>query len=140
MDEATRLMPRFYLGSAPSHQARFTYIALCAAEYQPESLGLALLQRIPLHDDETEIDEAVEEYLWNNAKKIAAAWTSGHRVLVSCIAGRNRSALMATLAISIVSGQSPKFVAQQVRKARIDELGVHALQNPVFWQFLQDYS
>lgn len=141
MDEATRLMPRFYLGSAPTENPGYTYIVLCAQEYQPDTLpgeGCQIL-RMPLSDDVRPFSRLRREQLDGAAALIGRKWKQGHRVLVSCVMGRNRSALVSALAISEITGEHPGDVAIFIQNRRRDLLDVPALQNPVFWNYLQNY-
>lgn len=141
MDEATRLLPRFYLGSAPTKNPGFTFIALCAKEWQPraEILAPAKICRIPLEDVEEPISPRVQKQIEAGALALAQAWKREHKVLVSCIMGRNRSALVSALALMPITNLHPGDIAEQIRVARVDPFGVPALSNDVFWNFLQDY-
>lgn len=141
MDEATRLIPGFYIGSAPSRNAGFSYIVLCAKEYQPNPkiFAPAKVRRIPLSDVEEPLAPPVRHALDLHTRSIAEAWARDHRVLVTCIMGRNRSALVSALALSKIVDCHPREAAVHVRETRIDPLGVPALENTHFWNYLQDY-
>lgn len=141
MDEATRLMHRFYLGSAPSKNPGFTYIVLCAKEYQPSRhlYKPAKILRIPLSDSTKPISSRLRNKLDDCAQTIAHKWGRGHRILVSCIMGRNRSALVSSLALAQITGHHPAEAARHIRNTRTDISGVPALQNHTFWSYLQNY-
>jgi len=141
MDEATKLLSRFYIGSAPSRSFGFTYIVLCAKEYQPNAhlLAPANILRMPFSDTEEALSPLLCEQLDGCANLIANQWRKKHRVLVSCIMGRNRSALLSSLALSKITGCHPSDAAILVQEKRIDPVGVHALDNPVFWDYLMGY-
>lgn len=137
--DATRLVERFYIGSAPDGSGPFSYIAFCAQEFQPtsEQFPDIVVHLIPLLDNDDPISPEDAKTLWQHADTLASAWRQGHHILVTCIMGRNRSALLSTLALSRIFRLEPRVVAARVQELRTDPTGVSALQNPVFWEFLQ---
>lgn len=114
-------------GSAPPPGATlpFDAIVLCAVEYQPELPGYAVL-RVPLEDrlhpppsahTVAVIDEA--------ACAIARTVRDGHRVLVTCVQGRNRSGVLSGLALVRLGVPGP-HAAALIRRLR------NGLTNPHF--------
>ena len=95
------LMPGGVLaqGSAPPAGVRlpFDVIVLAAMEYQPDLPGYEVI-RVPL-DDGPPPNEATRRRIRAAAREIAARVRTGERVLVTCWQGRNRSGVLAGLAL-----------------------------------------
>jgi len=90
---------RLAQGSAPPLGARvpFDTVVLAAVEYQPELPGYDVL-RVPL-DDGPPPDALTRAAIRDGARAIAREVRSGRRVLVTCWQGRNRSGVLAGLAL-----------------------------------------
>lgn len=90
--------------------------------------------RVPLNDDPVRgmTDEEVTAAVVN-AGSLARYMIAGHRALVTCHQGRNRSALVAGLAMMQVFGMTSNDVVAQIRETRHP----HALGNPSFVRLLQ---
>jgi protein-tyrosine phosphatase len=142
--DATELLPGLWIGSAPETgpgvaHAGFHSLVLCAEEYQPRSRefpGLRHVLHAPLQDHiptGVEIDTALEA-----AMHIADMHAAGERILVTCLAGRNRSGLVCALAIVAITGARPLDAAMLVRMRRRGPDGMPALTNPAFIKFLRD--
>jgi protein-tyrosine phosphatase len=136
--ESTELVPGLHIGSrAPIGSSiaaeGFDVLVLCAAEWQPRSVeffGLRQLIHVPLHDhcpSPKEVDVALRA-----AMEIAKWVSSNHRVLVTCMAGRNRSGFVCALAMSMLFCCSPGEAAAHIRKKRRGPDGFPALANPHF--------
>jgi hypothetical protein len=138
---ASRITDDLWVGSAPPaghYWGRFDVLVLVSSEYQPASgdfPGL-IVRRFPFDDTEA-MSKADMEAAWRAAGAVAEDILAGHRVLVTCNMGRNRSALVAALALHMLTGMSGEKAAKIVRTKRVDALGVRALSNPTFRAFLR---
>lgn len=140
--DTTKIYPRIWLGSVPPmgkelSAAGFDTLVLCAEEFQPDATSFPGLKRVihaPMgdNDDPTNFDLAVRA-----AEAVKREWSRNRNILVSCHMGRNRSAFVAALALFFITGQSMRDIVDHIRSSRRDPLGVRALQNPHFSQFLK---
>lgn len=130
--------PRLFVGARPlpGRYRWFNTIVLCAKEYQPPSYafpGLTVL-RVPLVDDPwrplPQVDRALTVA---TARTVARYLANGARVLVTCWAGINRSALVAAVAMRIAFDMSADEAISQIRETR----SPHALSNPQFEKFIR---
>jgi protein-tyrosine phosphatase len=121
------LMPGALLaqGSAPPAGVSlpFDVIVLAAEEYQPDLPGYEVMH-VPL-DDGPPPDRVTRMRIRSAARKVADHVSLGHRVLVTCWQGRNRSGVIAGLAL--VELGLPRERA--VRRIRVYRDG---LTNPYF--------
>jgi protein-tyrosine phosphatase len=120
---------RLAQGSAPPVGARlpFDVVVLAAREYQPALPGYEVL-RVPLEDrfpPNPPPDARTRSLVAEAASRIARRVRSGRRVLVTCHAGRNRSGLLAGLAL-VELGVPGLQAATLIRLLR------DGLQNPHF--------
>lgn len=86
---------------------------------------------IPILDKGGPIPEAAFE----GAQEIARALYRKEKVLVLCVKGQNRSALIASMALSYYLGRSGRDCADIVCKKRPG-----SLTNPVFAMFLDNFN
>lgn len=86
-------------GSAPPPNARvpFDVIVLAAMEYQPDMPGYVVLH-VPL-DDGPPPDKVTRMRIRHTAQRVADHVRLNNRVLVTCWQGRNRSGVIAGLAL-----------------------------------------
>lgn len=137
--DVTKLTERLYIGSAPEYPTDdFDVIVLCAEEYQPPSRHFrGLVLRVPLNDSNAtfppETFDALREVAWD----LADLWWQNSKILITCWMGRNRSALVSAVALSIILEMPTAQTAALIRKKRKDPLGHHALGNRYFWDLLQ---
>ncbi len=140
--DATYLMQRLSIGGAPPRgryvaTAGFTALVLCAEEYQPRSSyfpGLAHLLHCPLDDakpTEREVERAMETAMY-----VAELYQAGEDILVTCIAGRNRSGLVCALSMQLITDMPMGDIVEYIQAARVDSMGGAALQNPHFLNLL----
>jgi protein-tyrosine phosphatase len=138
MLDCDRLISRLYIGSAPPRgsevaKAGFTTLVLAAEEYQPklrEFPGLRAVIHAPLDDadpSEEEVDTAVQAAL-----EISERWAQGERILVTCAAGKNRSGLVAALALHFITCCPPRRCIEVVKREREG-----ALFNPHFVELIK---
>ena len=113
------------MGSAPTPgpdlAARFGTVVLCAKEYQPRSLGPSdahpIILRARLDDSGPPPTQEELKEAFRTAAEVAARLRAGRRVLVTCMAGRNRSGLVTGLALMGL-GYTAKEVITKIRLAR----------------------
>lgn len=133
--DANRLIERFWIGSAPSADkdlgaCGFDTVVLCAEEYQPrKAFGSA--STVHAGFDDAKIDPRTVYVATRAAEEVARRWRRGERVLVTCMAGRNRSGLVSALALKRLGGMSGHKALRHVQAMR-----PNALSNPDFAQFL----
>jgi Dual specificity phosphatase, catalytic domain len=135
---ASNVWPRVWVGGEPPFDRRlphFSMVVLCAREIQPEAREVAWEGRIVrarLVDDyleRRELQDAVAA-----ARAVADEIRKGGRVLVTCAAGRNRSALVAAMAILMRTPRAtPNHVIQVIRRRRNPD----CLTNPHFAEILR---
>lgn len=122
------LMPGPWLaqGSAPRPDARlpFDVIVLAAMEYQPLEMPGYHVLHVPL-DDGPPPSQVDRHLIRRTAHEIADRIRHKERVLVTCWQGRNRSGVLAGLALRDL-GLSGTEAARRIRKAR------NGLTNPHF--------
>ncbi len=119
--DASNLHVRLWLGAAPAFDRplpRFDVIVLAAAEIQPATLAFAgPVVRVPLRDDGdlrvTDLRGAIEA-----GRAAARAVASGRRVLVSSSTGRERGALVAAIALGMLTRQTPPQLIALIRQKR----------------------
>jgi hypothetical protein len=133
--DAARVAPRIWIGSqAPPGgalaQGGFTAVVLCAEEWQPpaEAFPGLLVIHAPFDDDYKGLDEQQIQTAVNAVEESVKAHEQGHRVLITCMAGRNRSGLVTAWTVAVVHGMHPAKAGELVR----DKRGLAALTNPSF--------
>lgn len=132
--DASNIVKRLWVGAQPPFDRdlpEFDSLVLCAQELQPPQLGFAKqVVRIPLPDSALSTDELRRALA--GARHVAVALTNGSRVLVTCRAGLNRSAFVASLALGYVSRLPPQKIIDLVRKRRSES----ALSNSYFCEYI----
>jgi protein-tyrosine phosphatase len=146
---AHRVLGDLWIGNAPPivsmHEdgsmvrplmADFDTVVLCASEYQPDS-GLFTVEEVvhaPMDDSFTPVSKQCAMTALRAARHVVKRLVEDKRVLVTCLAGRNRSGLVCALALCFgPPGLSPVVAVRLVREAR----GPNALANPFFVRFLE---
>jgi protein-tyrosine phosphatase len=128
---ASKITPRLSIGAAvdPANSYdRFDVIVLCAASYQPGLPRFAgEIIRAPFADS-ARLGSEQRRLMFMAAHKVARHLRRGHRVLVTCRSGLNRSALVAGLALKITTGWPIERIIARIHKAR----GQRALSNSTF--------
>jgi hypothetical protein len=164
MLDATRISPGLYVGSAPPigvdvKSAGFSVLVVCTlpAEQElfyghaltPGDFPGAYLVLCPLDDGELSADEIVRAKA--AAHVVADAIYHRQAVDVTCMQGRNRSALVAALTLRYMTRLSGSEAADRVRRKRgtaraeMAEMPVEAgiasvLCNPTFAAFLSSLA
>jgi protein-tyrosine phosphatase len=111
------LLPNLAQGSAPPRAPGmpFDVIVLAAMEYQPDLPGYTVL-KVPL-DDGPPPDKATRMTIRHKAREIADRVRRGQRVLVTCWQGRNRSGVLAGLAL-VNLGVAPDRAVRRIQRLR----------------------
>jgi protein-tyrosine phosphatase len=115
-------------------RAGVNVLVLCAQEYQPTHAAFPGVRVIhaPLTDD----DRADYDRATLAAQAAYLEWRRGRTVLVTCLMGRNRSALVSVLLLHLITGIPTQQLIEHVRTHRTDIIGARALSNPDFVRFL----
>lgn len=113
----------------------FDTLVLCAEEYQLPG-GLFSIPEVlyaPMDDAFEPVSKQLASTAVRAAKQVIKRLVDDKRVLVTCMAGRNRSGLVCALALHLgPPGLSPDVAVAAVRAAR----GANALANPFFVRFV----
>lgn len=138
-DNYDKVAPRLWVGSAPDPTKpypEFDAIVLAAEEFQPTFENFkGTVIRAPF--DDTAYPTAKERKIAiRAAREVAKRLRKGQRVLVTCVMGLNRSALVAGLALKMASKLTTEEIIARIRKAR----GPLALSNKAFERFLRGFS
>lgn len=137
--DMSNIAPRLWVGAAPPFDRDlpdFDILVLCAREIQPPPEAMAFTKqviRVPLPDAVLTVDE--QRRALQAARWVAEALAAGRRVLVTCRAGLNRSALVASLALGMVTHMSAPQILALVRERR----SATALHNPHFVDLITKY-
>lgn len=120
--DANRVFERLWVGGRPPFDRpleHFDVLVLCAAELQPLPPELAFRGRVirPRLLDHRPTDAEVHRAI-TAGSLVAAELAAGKRVLVTCRAGLNRSALVAGLALIERTRMKADNVLMLVRAAR----------------------
>jgi len=135
--DASNVARRLWVGSRPPFDRNlpeFDVLVLCAQEIQPAVMAFAgTVIRCPLPDNSLTQEETTMALIVG--KSVAQHLARKHTVLVTCAAGRNRSALVAGLALGLVTQLSADQIVDLVRKRRM----AACLSNKAFCDILQRY-
>lgn len=146
--DVTRLINGLYMGSLPPtgdtlSNAGFAGLFLCAYEYQPRSSEIpnVRIYHVPLDDNDARPLTLSEKSQILAAGSTAASLVRrGARILVTCAQGRNRSGVVAAVALSQLSGRTPAEAGTFIRKVRVGRDGGTAMMNNSFNEFLAELS
>lgn len=134
--DADPIIRGLWQGSAPPPETirsqGFDRVVLCAMEYQPrtEEFRGIRVQHCPL-DDSLHLSREEASRAEQCAQSVARGIRRGENVLVTCMAGRNRSGLVSALAIRELTGMSGAQAVALVQSRR-----PNALTNPHFVELL----
>jgi protein-tyrosine phosphatase len=143
MTDVTHLLGDLWIGSAPSGSGgrqQFDVIFLCAEEWQPSSREFpgVSVRRCPFDDPAGAASAKDIDMALTAAAQAAEDLVAGRRVLITCMMGRNRSALVSALTLHMLLGESAVRMGKLVQSRRIDPTGVPALSNPSMWAVLEE--
>lgn len=113
----------------------FDVLVLCAEENQHDELYVGLNVICAPGEDNSNPD-VMSQFLptWILAAQRAAQQVkAGKKVLVTCMAGLNRSGMVTAMALHLLTGWSGADVVEHIQASRAD-----ALCNPTFAQWLTD--
>lgn len=124
------IAPGLAQGSAPLDSAAsfeaFDTIVLCAAEFQPEidfpDDKSKTVIRCPYGDSDFALEPSVLELLNRTAKQIVQEHKEGRRILITCFAGINRSALLMGMVLKERFGLTGEDAIKLIRKKRYGAL------------------
>lgn len=135
--DVSNIARRLWIGAAPPfdrHIPEFDVLVLCAAELQPMAVGFqGSIIRCPIPDSVLSQRETNRALV--TGRTVAGCLLSGRRVLVTCAAGRNRSALIAGLALGLATRMTPSAIVALIRMRRSSE----CLSNPYFVEVMTTY-
>lgn len=119
--------------------ANFDTLILCAQEYQPEAglFDVGEVVHAPMDDNPVMMTTRTASMAVRAAKHVVSALSEGKTVLVTCLAGRNRSGLVCALALCF---GPPKMTADDAIRTVRGARGNHALANPLFVKFLRSLT
>lgn len=133
--DASNITTRLWVGAAPPFDRdlpAFDVVVLCARELQPERMSFTRkVVRVPLPDSALTTEELNRAIL--GGKVVAKALRGGQRVLVTCRAGLNRSALVASFGLGMATTLSSDQIVELMRARR----SPHALHNPHFVEYIK---
>ncbi len=135
--DSHRIAPKLHIGGHPPARLReygFDLVVLCALE----DMRRRDIQTIyvGLIDVEDPMEPAALDRALQAARQINDARRLGKRVLVTCQAGVNRSALVAAMAL-IQSGWTVSGAIERIRDRREPPIGMMPLENERFVKILQ---
>jgi protein-tyrosine phosphatase len=136
--EASKIGTGLYQGSFPPggdvlSKGGINALVLCAADNQ-HAENYEGLEVILAPGDDSVAWPINPNHLaqWDNAaKRVVELVKSGQNVLVTCMAGQNRSGLVVAIALATLSGAKGRQVVDYIRNCR-----VHALNNEAFERYI----
>jgi hypothetical protein len=135
--DASNIVRRLWVGGKPPLDRPlpdFDVLVLCAQEIQPIGVGFhGQVLRCPLPDAALDNQELARAFV--TARKVGEALVSGKRVLVTCAMGLNRSALVASLGLGLVTRMSADELVRLMRTRRHHD----CLSNEHFRAILKRY-
>lgn len=113
----------------------FDVLVLCARELQPERLAFhGHVIRCPIPDDALTSSEVA--LVLNAAQLVAKCLVKRRHVLVTCASGKNRSVLVASLALAYITRLTADDLLRIMRMRRHPD----ALYNPHFRELLREFT
>jgi hypothetical protein len=139
MIEAHEIVPGLWQGSKPRTgrtvaEAGFDVAVFCAREYQPSSTYFPGVQVIHAPNEDDPLYPISKEELQTavmTATRLQRLLEDGKQILVTCMAGINRSGLVVALTLHKAFGYSGRTCIDIVRERRQFHDG-EALRNPQF--------
>ncbi len=118
--DASRIANRLYVGGKPPFDRdlpEIDVLVLCAEEIQPQRPAFhGRVIHCPLPD--AALDQPALVRALTTGRAVADELVAGKRVLVTCAMGINRSALVACLALGLVTEMTPQQLVANVRAKR----------------------
>lgn len=120
--DATRIAERLYQGGYTTPElasaAAFDALVLCAEEHQPVPHPGVRIRVIRCPMDDAVLTREEWRRAVHAAREVANLQRAGHRVLVTCWAGRNRSGLVTALALNMLTHWPFEAVIQHIQRRR----------------------
>jgi protein-tyrosine phosphatase len=124
--DANMIKPNLWQGSLPPEGSYlsslgFDVVVFCAQEYQPRVSFFPDIEVIHAPNDDDSSRSITQQELSTAAraaKKVVRAVNQGKKVLVTCLAGRNRSGLVVALALHQLTGMSGEEVVTYIKERR----------------------
>ena len=140
MYQAHRILNHLYQGGLPPggsvlSEKGVDVIVLAAAQFQDASAYQGVQVILAPGDDDHRLHRlALFIDAWKDAaRQVVDHIRAGKRVLVTCIAGQNRSGLITALAVRELTGWSGKQIVQHIQANR-----PMALNNPTFVKYIYE--
>lgn len=135
--DADRVAPKLYVGSYNENDALLTKLGISYVVRVAKELPRC---DFPL-DDSHDVGLAFRETSARAAADAIRALGRGHRVLITCQMGINRSAFVAALVMIHWHGWTPETVIAEIRAQRVVPVaGMRALSNTSFERLLRAQS
>jgi hypothetical protein len=135
--DCSNVARRLWVGGAPPldrHLPEFDSLVLCAQEIQPKVIAFrGTVIRCPIPDGE--LTNAQVRLVLDSGRNVARHLHAGKTVLVTCARGINRSALVASLALGLVTYLSADQIFVLMRTQRHPD----CLHNTAFRSILKRY-
>ena len=124
--DENEIYPLLHQGSAPPGntvlmELGFSAVVLCAIENQPPASKFEGIDVLYAPNDDNPLRAPTRDELLiavDAAKQVAQRVQDGQKVLVTCMAGLNRSGLVNAFALHILTGWSGPRCVQQVQAKR----------------------
>lgn len=136
------IIQNLFQGAAPPYgetvaKLGFDTLVLCAKENQREDLYPGVEVVLAPGDDDARVNRMMRDLpTWQQAAQIVAERVAaGKKVLVTCMAGLNRSGMVTGLALHQITGWSGADVVEHIQAARD-----MALCNDTFAEYLRGLS
>lgn len=132
--DACQIAGNLFIGSAPpvgcDIDQHFDVVVLCASEYQPsaECFPSSEVIHLPFDDEPVAFSKKLQTDIHSCCEYLSNCLGNGKRVLVTCLAGLNRSALICGLLLLNDHRLSSTDCVNHIRSIR----GPRALSNPYF--------
>lgn len=135
--DASNVSRNLWIGSAPPFDRdlpKIDTLVLCAQEIQPAFTAFhGTLLRCPIDDAELTSNELAMVMM--ASKRVASDLLQNRTVLVTCAQGRNRSALVAALALGQITRRSSAQIIELIRARRRRD----CLTNPAFVTIIERF-
>jgi len=144
--DAHEIIPHLWQGSAPPtgsllSECGFDIVVLCAEKYQPpaeEFLDVTVISSPSRDDFHRQMSRGTLKQALQTARIVSDAIHAEKQVLVTCMAGMNRSGLISALALHRLNGWSGPKCIRWVRTKRGQAFdGYVPLSNPRFVEVLK---
>jgi len=124
--DANQIFPLLHQGSAPPQgpilrEMGFSMVVLCANESQPQASRFEGIEVLHAPNDDNPMRDPTRDELnraLEAARQVARRIRDGKKVLVTCMAGLNRSGLVCGLTLHMLTGWAGSRCVQEVQAKR----------------------